>query len=197
MTNLSETVVSALWQHTGLGPGAALTVLAQALLFVACMACAHRNGVATRAGRFWLVASLTLGLLAVLGAWRAERSWVLWMRDVVQSQGWYMLRRPLQWLAVATLAMGALVLMARMPGWLRAQADARGLRWAAFGLLMLVLVLALRLISLHQVDLWLEFRLAGAGIGRLIEVLGLLFLALGCLLPAAQPTARWRKVLHA
>lgn len=196
MSDLFEIAASTLWLHTGLGPGAALTVLAQTLLCIACMACARRTGVATQAGRFWLAASLTLAALAVLGAWRADRSWVLWMRDVVQAQGWYLLRRPLQWLAAATLMLAALALLLRSGGWLRAQPDARGVRLATIGLLMLALVLGLRLISLHQIDLWLQASLGGVSLGRALEGLGLALLALGCALPSPRPAARWRNLSH-
>jgi len=121
--------------------------------------------------RAWRAVAVMLGLMALNAALAADRHVALWLRDVAHDHGWYELRRPLQATAVGLFVGGLAVAVART--WRRSNVAALAAPTQAalaMGPVLLV-VAALRAVSHHQTDRWLDTRVAGHGVGRWIEVL--------------------------
>jgi hypothetical protein len=95
-------------------------------------------------------------------------------RDLAQRQGWYASRQSIQTLAIATLTVAGLLGLCVLAISLR-----RALRHtigAVLGLSFLVTFVAMRAVSLHQIDVWL----GGHGLLRpswMLEVSGIALVA--------------------
>lgn len=119
----------------------------------------------------WRAVAVVLGLMALNSALGADRQIALWLRDIAHDLGWYEFRRPLQAAAIGAFIGGLCVAVAR--GWRRTNVAALPLptRAAFAAAPVLLTVAALRAVSHHQTDRWLDSRVAGHGAGRWIECL--------------------------
>lgn len=155
-------------------------MLAYAGLAVACFAGAvtaeHRHARALRAVG---VIALVLGIAVTLdlGASLADLG-----RRLAGSEGWYRERRPMQ--AAAILAILGFGLVAAIVTWLLAGRMVAALRIHLLLLLSLCCYVAVRAISLHQVDTYLNWRPRNSGIrlGDIIELSLITVLATSVLL---------------
>jgi len=131
-------------------------------------------------------------LLATLAAnclVHADRALVLWMREAANAGGWYALRRPLQG---ATLALLVTTVWFMVPHVVRSgRLDLSDhLRPAMAGLGLLVVLLVLRLVSLHHTDFVLDARLAGLSLGRWLEALAVGLVMVPALRAKTGPVSR-------
>ena len=139
------------------------------------------------AGWAWRACGLALLCLALCSVMASALAWdssgLQQLRSQLKASGWYAWRRPLQ-VSGLLLLLGAcgwlLCRLARLP----LSRAARICAWACVGLWLLWLN---RMLSLHWVDALMHARLAGVGLGRWLEVLGLGLVGLACVV-------RWRRV---
>lgn len=139
---------------------------------------ARRNG--ERSGA-WFIATALMAILAVDAVFEPTFFLVQFVRQLAQMQGWYEERRREQLYVLILLAIVGLFVL----GWLRTRiADA----WstcgpAVLGLSLLVALAALRAISFHDTDVFINLPIAGFSLGRLLELGGLALVWVG--------TIRW------
>ena len=96
-----------------------------------------------------------------------------------KRQGWYGVRRPLQYLAEFVVALLLLFLAGRLRRELTVgpvQSES-----VAVGLVVLLLLLALRTVSAHGTDAIINLYLAGVSVGRWLELGGLALILQGAL----------------
>jgi hypothetical protein len=119
----------------------------------------------------WYLAAIALCLLGVNAVLRGDVFVTLFLRSLALLQGWYEERRLLQDLTIGALVFAFLFAASR---W-RVNFAATDLPSGsmAFGLAVLIALLALRTVSAHGTDAVLNLRLAGVSVGRLLEFAGL------------------------
>lgn len=133
------------------------------LVALICLALSHRP--------FWRVMA---GVLVVLGLCRLADIQVLMTdvgRQLAYADGWYSVRRPLQ----AAGILGILLSTGLVITWLRPRLQRLQSPEAAALLCMMALcaLIAVRVVSLHQIDRLLGIRLLGVQLGWLAEVAAL------------------------
>jgi hypothetical protein len=120
----------------------------------------------------WLL--LTLGLNVLL---QGDVLFVLLMRSIAKSQGWYEHRRTLQYLVIGLGSVAAIfVLRAWMHGTDTKSYLNRPAWWGIGALLGLEF---LRIVSAHHTDAVLNLRIAGLSMGRLTELAALVAIVIG------------------
>lgn len=170
---------------SGWHPVAAAT--AQAAVALLCLTArdhGRRHGEASPA---WTMAAAALLLLAINTLLAFDLLFVVWMRGVARALGWYEARRGLQVLALVAIGMAAVAAWKPLRLWL-AQAEPVSPRLLA-GLALLLALAALRLVSLHATDVFINTTLAGLTLGRLVEALGLGLVASGAWQRLREPRA--------
>jgi hypothetical protein len=138
------------------------------------IACALRG--LQRAEPAWIGAAAALCLLALVQATQLDLVATSALRSAASREGWYVLRRPAQ--AVA-LGAGALALFT-------AAQRLRSQPLLAAGLGMCLLLGWARVVSLHQVDAILNARVSGLSTGRWIDMGALALVAAACLWPGER-----------
>lgn len=136
------------------------------------------------AGGLWRWSTALLWLMAANLLIQGDQLFVTWMRETSRAGGWYELRRPLQVGAVAVLLAASAITFKRMvrsSAWAQAARRPMAERLAASGVALLVLIVSLRFISMHYTDWVLNARLAGASLGRWLEMAGLVLVGAGAL----------------
>lgn len=169
-----------------------------ALLFVAvsavCML-AETSGKASgesssNTGGLWRSLTALLWLMATNILIQGDLWFISWMRDVSRAGGWYEVRRPLQAVTLAILAVGSVVVFDRKA---RSSKQVKSVwlpvadRLAGGGMLLLLLIVSLRFISLHQTDQVINMSVAGPSLGRWVEMVGLVLVGVGALHRSLRP----------
>ena len=178
---MTSTAPDGRW-HPGIGDPditGGVTVLEHALAMGLCALCAARTPARDRRRRVWgvlavLMLSLGINKQLDLQTWFTEVG-----RDLAQAQGWYARRQTVQVAFVVALALcgagGSLWL------WRLLRAMGSELRWAALGLIFLMVFVVTRAASFHHVDRWL-----GIELGRHVRVNAVLELSgIGIIVSAA------------
>jgi hypothetical protein len=152
------------WFHIAI----ATTYLGSAWL---CMLNGHISQLARQSHTVWYFAVGVLCLLGVNTILHADLFITHFIRAIAKLQGWYGARRTLQYVAVIVLALVALI----SSNWLRGVFTASEVpsQTVTFGLAVLILIFALRVVSAHGTDALLNWRLAGVSFGRLLELIGI------------------------
>lgn len=122
----------------------------------------------------WMGIAMVLSLMAFLTALDMSRWLTPQLREWVQQEGMYTVRRPLQLVCLLVLLMaGATVLrlVAR-----EFKALSTHVRVALFSCASMGAVQVMRTISFHYFDLILDYRIVGVSVGRLIEGLAMLLI---------------------
>lgn len=130
----------------------------------------------------WRWHTVLLWLMATSSLVQGDMLFVIWMREVLQTAGWYDARRPLQAAAlVALMTVSTVAIKKMLPINLWAQPERRPMadKLAMSGMALLLLVLSLRFVSLHYTDAMLNLRLAGPSLGRWLEMAGLVLVGAG------------------
>lgn len=150
------------------------SVSTAAWLAAAALLCAWRPSTALHGGpapaqRAWRVCAGVLLLLSLAHALALDQGVLLWGRAAARQAGLYEVRRPLQ--AAFLLLAGAATLwaMTRLPWWRAAEPWRGGLRAAVLATLLLLALFIMRTVSLHAVDMVLEFQCFSVGLGRWLE----------------------------
>ncbi len=129
--------------------------------------------------RVWYLTALLLCLLAINTLLRGDVFVTHMLRGLAKIEGWYGVRRPLQYLAEFLLAVFLLFLFGRLRRELTVGAVQS--ESVAFGLVLLLLLLALRTVSAHGTDAIINLYLAGVSVGRWFELGGLALVLQGAL----------------
>ena len=172
---------SAVWEQALLGLTWYHGVIAAAYFGVAWL-CLLNGFIAKRerdAHRVWHGAALLLCLMAINTLLRGDIFVTHLLRGLARIEGWYSARRPLQYLAEFVVALFLLFLAARLRRELTAgpvQSES-----VAVGLVVLLLLLALRTVSAHGTDAIINLYLAGVSVGRWLELGGLALILQGAL----------------
>ena len=130
----------------------------------------------------WHWHTVLLWLMATNSLVQGDVLFVIWMREALQAQGRYDVRRPLQAVTlVVLLTVSALAFKTRSRTRLWAQPERLSMadKLAGTGMALLLLVLSLRFVSLHHTDEVLNLRLAGPSLGRWLEMAGLVLVGSG------------------
>jgi len=135
------------------------------------IACALRG--LQRAETAWLGAGAALWLLALTQVTHLDLVATSALRSAASHEGWYVLRRPAQAVALGAGALGLFI----------AARSLRSQPVLAVGLGICLLLGWARVVSLHQVDEILNARMAGLSTGRWIDAGGLMLVAIACLWP--------------
>jgi len=152
------------WSH---GVFTAIYLLAAWL----CLLNGHIARAARETHKVWCVAAAALCLLAANTLLQSEVLLTHVLRAIAKSQGWYGGRRELQYAVVGLLALlGWLVWLRLRSAFTTSHSASEPVVW---GLTLVLLVFALRLVSAHGTDAVLNLRLAGLSMGRLTELAGL------------------------
>jgi hypothetical protein len=172
MESLSHGVTCALfgWEMFPVERGLSWILLALLYVLAAVLVLRRRSE-----GRVWLVVGVLLLALCLARLFDLQALVTGTLRCIVQQQGLYDLRRPLQALALVALLIGAAL---SLPALLRGFAAHRLL---VGGLGLLLMFLALRALSFHPVDAFLGRDYAEVPLARWVEaaaVLPILFAAL-------------------
>jgi hypothetical protein len=129
---------------------------------------------ARRAGRswptFWFVCAAVLGAVGVARAGRLESVISRAGRARARADGWYAGRRPLQVDVIVILAIAWVLSV--VIAVVRTRPSHRHCLPVAIAVLSLLSFLAIRLVSLHQVDHILSHRVHGVRLGSLVELGG-------------------------
>lgn len=145
------------------------------MLADACSRVAARDFVAPSPA-VWRVSAILLLAMAVNGLLRIDMVFVSWLRALAVQSDWYASRRPLQ-LAVLLLLLYGVVF--RVHG---GSQDAWAVESTHFfgrsgmlnlGLGLLLILTAMRFVSLHHTDQILDWRVGGLRFERLAELAGL------------------------
>lgn len=135
----------------------------------------------------WCAAATLMCMLGVNVLLQGDVFVTQMCRALAKFQGWYEYRRELQYTVV-----GLIALMVPGLGWLLFQRMAQlaqgdsGL--ASGGLLVLLVLIAVRMVSAHGTDVLINMRLAGFSVGRLLELVGLAAVIVGALRSLSQPS---------
>lgn len=129
--------------------------------------------------RVWYGIAILLSLMAINTLLHADVFITHLLRGLAKIEGWYGARRPLQYLAEFVVALFLLFLAGR----LRRELTAGTVQSEALvvGLVVLLLLLALRTVSAHGTDAIINLRLAGVSLGRWLEFGGLALILQGAL----------------
>ncbi len=129
--------------------------------------------------RVWYMTALLLCLLAINTMLHADVFVTHVLRGLAKIEGWYGVRRPLQYLAEFVVALFLLFLAGRLRRELTAgPVESESV---AFGLALLLLLLAVRTVSAHGTDAIINLHLAGVSVGRWLELGGLALILRGAL----------------
>ncbi len=127
----------------------------------------------------WRLVALSLGLLAINTMLHADVFVTHALRALAKIEGWYGVRRPLQYAAEVAAALFLLLLVPR----LRRELTSSGVRAesVAFGMILLLMLLAVRTVSAHGTDAIINLHFAGVSVGRWFELAGLALICQGAL----------------
>ena len=127
----------------------------------------------------WYLAALLLCLLAINTLLHADVFVTHLLRGLAKMEGWYGVRRPMQYVAELVAALVLLLLAGR----LRSEFVAGTVQSesVAIGLVVMLLLLTLRTVSAHGPDAIINLYRAGVSVGRWIEVGGLALIFQGTL----------------
>lgn len=156
-------------RHAGWHP--LLVAAAQSTAGLLCLAIGRAERAADGAVLVWNAAAVTLLALALNTLFALDLLAVQVLRNLAHLQGWHDSRRQVQ--AVVLALLGMLALKAALHLGQRIDLRADGLRWLVPGLVVLVVLAVLRGVSLHVTDAFIQGRLAGMSVGRLLDALGL------------------------
>ncbi len=172
---------SAVWEHALLGLAWYHGVIAAAYLGVAwlCLLNGYIGKTEQEPHLVWYLAASLLCLIAINTLLHADVFVTQLLRGLAKIEGWYGARRPLQYLAELLVAVFLFLLAGRLRrefavGTVQSES-------AAIGLVVLLLLLALRTVSAHGTDAILNLYLAGVSVGRWIELGGLALILHGAL----------------
>ena len=172
---------AAIWEQAVLGVTWYHGVIAAAYLGVAwpCLLNGHIARTEQEPHLVWYLAAFVLCLLAVNTLLHADVFVTQLLRGLAKIEGWYGMRRPLQYFAELLVALFLLLLAGRLrrelaSGTVRSES-------VAIGLVVLLLLLALRTVSAHGTDAIINLYLAGISVGRWIELGGLALISQGAL----------------
>jgi hypothetical protein len=149
------------WHH-------AIVVLAYLGAAWLCLLNAHVSRQNPPAQRFWYLGLAVLFLLGANSVLQADLFVTHLLRTIAKLQGWYAMRRELQYPAVLVLGLTFLLLINRLRARLRS-GELPSER-VALGLAALLLLFAVRVVSAHGTDQVLNLHLAGVSVGRLLEL---------------------------
>ncbi len=133
------------------------------------------NGYIAKSSReadaIWYVAAILLGVMAANTVLHADVFLTHLGRSLSKLEGWYGERRLVQYALVVVFALLALWAV----GWLRIAFTASDVpsEPVAWGLIALLILLAVRTVSAHGTDAILNLRLVGVSFGRLLEFAGI------------------------
>jgi hypothetical protein len=140
---------------------------------------------------FWIALTALLVALGVnkqldLQSWFSQTG-----RDIAQAQGWYGQRRGVQAVFIVLLCTGAVAGVAAA----RRQLSTmwREYRWAFLGVCVLVTFIVIRAASFHHIDEMLGFDLGATRLGRALEIVGVVLVAVACASWHAMHRARVRR----
>lgn len=151
-----------------------MTYLVTALLCVIRRHALHRG--------FWWAIALLLLVLALIGLTPIPRSITGFGRGIAYTEGWYELRRPVQFASIIGILILSAILFKRMVITFRRDPPELVGLLAMSSLLSLILI---RLISFHYVDRLLAIRIWNVQVGWGLEVLLLLCIGIA---------AHWRSI---
>lgn len=137
----------------------------------------------------WRWGAVLLLAMAVNALLHIDMAFVSWARELAVHSDWYAFRRPIQ-VAVLLVLLAGIVLQVcgsgpAVWGWKTRIVVARS-GMLASGLGLLLVLTALRLVSLHHTDLLLDWPVAGLRLGRLAELAGLGLVLLASVLKTAR-----------
>jgi hypothetical protein len=130
---------------------------------------------------FWWMLSAALLALGIFKLLDLQTALAAMGRSIANQHGWYSRRRPVQ-LAIIAAVLAAGAAGAAISLWL-ARSTPPPTRSAVIGVLALVAFVAVRTISFHGIDLFLESGYAGLKLNWFVEVGGIL---------VVFASARWR-----
>jgi predicted RNA-binding Zn-ribbon protein involved in translation (DUF1610 family) len=128
-------------------------------------------------GKLWLVLAALMVLLGInkqldLQSWLTEV-----MKERAQMEGWYAYRRHYQFLFVAFVGIGMLIVLITMRLYLANSWRRFKLTWA--GLVLLCGFIIIRMASFHHVDLFINQHVMGIKLNVMLELSALLLVILG------------------
>lgn len=139
---------------------------------------AARGGTA-RDRKFWLIAALVLLVLGLNKQLDLQTDLTAFGRGLARQEGWYRDRRTVQLLM---MAIGGGIALAAGAWLLRLTKGAHGsVRLGLVGLLVLGMFVMLRAASFHHVDVALGARVGGTKLHILLELGGIVIVAVGAL----------------
>lgn len=124
----------------------------------------------------WVIAAVALCLMGANTILQADVFVTQLVRTAARLQGWYSQRRSLQYALVLVLAFGFLFAVAKW--WSAFATYGKQPQRILLGLVVLMLISAMRLVSAHATDQVLSFSLAGISVGRLLEFAAISMVAL-------------------
>lgn len=177
------TPMSPIWNHPqalDTGHWIALLCLAVAMLCIVADQYALRaNPRPGLSNGLWRWCAALLLLLAIADWLHVEYILIDWLRDTARGEGWYALRRPVQLLVLA-LALPVLIFVnLRQRRLVSCDHSASAQKTAIFGMSLLLMLLSLRLVSLHFTDQLLNAHLLGASVGRWLGLAAWALIAAG------------------
>jgi hypothetical protein len=140
--------------------------------------------------RTWLSIAAGLGALAISRIFALEDLVTSVFRYFVARHGWYLARRPYQFIVVTVLSIYLVLILRNLPRW--THEVSRELRAAMVTMILCVAFNAIRTCSFHYIDGVLEARFLGLQLGWLLEAIfaGLTGLAAASLVRKKTPVSR-------
>ncbi len=165
-----------------------ITVLAYVAAAILCAMCYAREPEYNRHKRFWLFVTVLMVLLGInkqldLQTWFTQTG-----RDMAFSEGWYGNRRVVQASFISALAIFGFVTQV----WLYRSLRDLGseVRWAAVGLIFLMVFVVVRAASFHHVDILLFADIGGFRLNWILELTGISCIAAAAAMRLKRPKRR-------
>lgn len=156
------------------------------LIYGVCALLAARAVARARKGRergFWVVMALIMAFLALNKQWDLQSALTATGRCISELQGWYGQRRGFQWHVIEALLLAAALGLGLGLHFMRRQLRRNAL--AVIGLGIVTAFLAVRAVGFHYFDAILNARFLGVHLNFILEVSGLVPIALNAILLAA------------
>jgi hypothetical protein len=174
--------------HAGLGDPTMMGVATTVSYFAAGLLCARRAWVSRRDAalrgkpfRFWTACALIMLALCVNKQLDLQTLFTEIGRDLAKAEGWYNHRRPVQAAFIAGLALAGIAALAYVLWFIR------GARFqyylALVGLLFTGCFVITRAASIHHVDEFLRFTIAGIKMNWVMELSGITVVTVSALFP--------------